>query len=119
MVYLLQIEFLPTFSLLSTTSFSSTTSVVQTTSSTSEGRGTPIDTTTTPIVTTQSPERSSKRFRIFNSGKIPEAHLNQISEDGGNQKQEASTPDARVIELTNNILELKVNLELLKKELDM
>ena len=102
----------------STTSFSSTTSVVQTTSSTSEGRGTPIDTTTTPVVTTQSPERSSKRFRIFNSGKIPEAHLNQISEDGGNQKQEA-TPDARVIELTNNILELKEKLELLKKELDM
>ena len=102
----------------STTSFSSTTSVVQTTSSTSEGRGTPIDTTITPVATTQSPERSSKRFKIFNSGKIPEAHLNQISEDGGNQKQEA-TPDARVIELTNNILELKEKLELLKKELDM
>ena len=101
----------------STTSFSSTTSVVQTTSSTSEKRGTQID-TTTPVSTTLSPERSSKRFRIFNSGKIPEAHLNQISEEGGNQKQEA-TPDARVIELTNNILELKEKLELLKKELDM
>ena len=100
----------------STTSFSSTTSVVQTTSSTSEGRRAPT-TTTTPVATTLSPERSSKKFRIFNSGKIPEAHLNQISEEDG--KKEEDTPDARVIELTNNILELKEKLELLKKELDM
>ena len=94
----------------STTSFSSTSSIVQTTSSTSEGRGAPT-TTTAPVATTLSPERNSNKFRIFNSGKIPEAHLNQISED--------DTPDARVIELTNNILELKEKLELLKKELDM
>ena len=100
----------------STTSFSSTTSVVQTTSSTSEGRGAPTTTTITPVATTLSPERSSKKFRIFNSGKIPEAHLNQISEENPEQDD---TPDARVIELTNNILELKEKLELLKKELDM
>ena len=100
----------------STTSFSSTTSVVQTTTSTSEEEGRLIDKTTTPVTKTLSPERSSKR--IFNSGKIPEAHLNQIPKEERNQKQEI-TPDARVIELTNNILELKEKLELLKKELDM
>ena len=40
--------------------------------------------------------------------------MNQISDDG-----DQGPTDARVIELTNNILELKEKLELLKKELDM
>ena len=74
-------------------------------------RRTSINTTTTASKT----PTTTKRFKIFNSGKIPEIGINEIDSD----TKEFEETDPRVLELTNNILELKAKLEQLKLELDM
>ena len=100
-----------------TTTTTSTTTTAATTGSETTSFVTSATAASTPPTTTIVVERTSRRYKILNSGKIPETHLNEVSEHVDDDQKEDT--DARVLELTNNILELKAKLEQLKMELEI
>ena len=72
----------------------------------------------TSFATSTTTKAAATTNKIFNSGKIPENGINEIVSSNGATKEFQET-DPRVLELTNNILELKAKLEQLKIELDV
>ena len=103
----------------------STATLLKTTATT-----TTTTTTTTSSTTTTTTTSTTERENILNSGKIPESRGLSVSDKPSPAVTEASDvtqspaeeeksedASARVLELTNNILELKAKLEKLKMEL--
>jgi len=111
-----------------TTTTTTTTTVATTTTTTATTTTTTTSTTSTTTTTT-----TTTTQRILNSGKIPESRVimsdipSFVPQSSDDRKREITEADfsldedasARVLELTNNIMELKAKLEQLKKELEI